>query len=521
MAGTEWTKVAQASDLKEGVPLGVKAGEEDVLLVRRGRTIYACGAKCSHYGGPLAKGVLRGDAVTCPWHNARFDVRSGDMLAPPALDGVGCCPVKEEGGAVYVGPRKKPAIAMPAGKDPRTVAIVGAGAAGNAAAQTLRREGFAGRILLITGEPHGPYDRPNLSKDYLAGTADPSWIPLRGPKFYERLRIELLTGRAVRALNPHDRTIAFADGSAVRFDLALVATGGVPRRLNVSGDGLEGVFCLRSLADAEAIIASAEKAESAVIVGAGFIGMEAASSLRHRGLEVHVVAPEKVPMERVFGDRIGTWLRGVHEAAGVRFHLARTVKGFKGDGRVREAVLEDGGRIKADLAIIGLGVAPAVDCLQGTGLVKDGAVPVNGRLETAAAGVFAAGDIALVPAPRTGQAERIEHWVVAERQGCHAARAMLGSPAPYDEVPFFWTMQFEKPLQYVGLARRADRIVYRGPVGDDGFLAGYYEGGVLRAAAGFWRDREIIALAEALKARRAVTPEAFQDQGVDLMGLSQ
>jgi NADPH-dependent 2,4-dienoyl-CoA reductase/sulfur reductase-like enzyme/nitrite reductase/ring-hydroxylating ferredoxin subunit len=521
MAEDAWTLAANVNDLKEGVPLAVEVGKDKVLLVRRGDAVHACGGLCSHYHAPLAEGVLRGHTVTCPWHSARFDVRTGAMLSPPALDGVGACPVKVENGRVYVGPLRKSSIAMPAGKDDRTVALVGAGAASSAAAQTLRQGGFAGRIVMITAEEHGPYDRPNLSKDYLAGTAKPSWMPLRGPKFYDRLQIELWTGRPVAALDPARQTVVFENDDELRFDLALVATGGVPRRLKVPGMDLSGLFVLRSLRDADALLAALDKAETAVIVGAGFIGMEAAASLRHRGLEVHVVAPEPLPLVRVFGDPIAAWLKDLHETNGVGFRLGTTAKEFKGDGAVREVVLADGGRIPADLVLLAVGIDPAVDCLQGAGLVRNGAVPVNGQLETGAATVYAAGDIAVVPAPRTGGSERIEHWVVAERQGCHAARAMLGSTAAYDEVPFFWTMQFDKPVQYVGFARRFDRVAYHGPIGDDGFLAGFYLDGALRGAAGLFRDREIIAIGEALKAGRPVAPDQFEDEGVDLLDLAR
>jgi len=529
VAETVWTKVAKEKDLAEGVPLAAKVGKDDVLLVRLKGKVRACGGKCTHYGAPLAEGLVVGGEVQCPWHNARFDLATGEMTAPPALDGVGCYPVKIEKGEVFVGPKKRsefPAMAEGKGELPSrkrtetTFAIIGAGAAGNAAAETLRREGFGGRIVLITAEPDRPYDRPNLSKDYLAGEADPDWIPLRSETFYDKLKVELLTGRRVAALDPKARTIAFEDGKALKFDQALVATGGVPRRLDVPGASLTGVFLLRSLADSKAIVAAAEKAGSAVVIGAGFIGAEAASSLRHRGLEVHLVAPEEAPLARVFGERIGQWVRGLHEEGGVRLHLGTTVKEIRGRNRVEAVVLADGTTIETNLVVTGLGITPAVACLDGTGLVTGGAVPVDGWLQTRAEGVFAAGDIALAPNPRTGEAERIEHWVVAERQGQHAARAMLGSRAHYDLVPFFWTRQFGKSLQYFGFARQWDRVAYRGRVEDGDFLAGYYAGGNLRALAASGRPKEAIAAGCAIQTGRKLSADEFEDAGTDLEALT-
>jgi len=519
MADAQWKKVANESDLKEGVPVAAKAGKDKILLVRLDGQIHAVGNQCPHYGAKLSDGAVVGHSVTCPWHGARFDVTTGRLEAAPALDHLAKYPVKIENGAVYVGEPKKTKFPKIEGTDERAFVIVGGGAAGNAAAETLRREGFAGRILLLTAEADRPYDRPNLTKEYLTGEAKPEWMPLRSEKFYGLRQIELRTHARVTAVSPSERTVTLDGGEAVAFDALLLATGAAPRALDIPGMGLEGCFLLRSMADGRALTAAAAEASKAVVLGASFIGLEVAASLRQLGIEVHVVAPEAVPMARVFGERVGTRIQSLHEEQGVVFHLGQTAKEILGDGKVEAAAFSDGSRVDADLVVTGIGVVPVVDYLEGTGLVEDGAVPVDGRLRTKAEGIFAAGDIAVVPNARTGEPERIEHWVVAERQGQHAARAMLGSDAAYAEVPFFWTKQYDASIKYVGHARSYDRIAYRGDVDGGKFLAGYFQGGSLKAAASLGMGKEIIVLAEVLKAGTALSPEQLEHEATALAEL--
>ncbi len=521
MSEDQWTRVAKEEELAEGKPISVKVGKSTVLIVRQGDNIHACGGKCSHYGGPLAEGLLMGDVITCPWHSARFDVRTGQMVSPPGLDDVGCYAVKVEDGEVYVGEKEEAGPPEMAGEDGRTFVIVGAGAAGNAAAETLRREGFAGRILLVTGEPHRPYDRPTLSKDLMSGEASAKWLPLHKSGFYDDWQIELLTERRVASLDPEGHTLALADGEQIGFDCALLATGGVPRRLDIPGVELEGCFLLRSREDAQAILTALEDAQNVVLLGAGFIGLEVASHLLEREREpaVHVVAPEELPMLRLLGEDVARWLFELHQEHGVKFHLGTTAKELRGDGKVEEVVLADGTPLAADVVIVAIGVRPAVEYLEGSGLVEDGAVPVDGTLKTRADGIYAAGDMAAVPDPRSGQRRRIEHWIVAERQGQHAARAMLGSAQQYEEVPFFWTMQCGKSLKYVGYADDYDQVVLRGSLAEGKFVAGYYSGQELKAAAGVGRADDVLALGELLRAGVNVPPEKLRDQGVDLREL--
>jgi NADPH-dependent 2,4-dienoyl-CoA reductase/sulfur reductase-like enzyme len=418
-----------------------------------------------------------------------------------------------------VGEAQQYEVPGPEGEDGRTFVLVGAGAGGNAAAQTLREEGFAGRIVMITPEDYGPYDRPTLSKEFLSGEAQPEWLPLRGDEWYRDRGIELLTGRSVVGIDPAGRVIALDDGQTVAYDAALLATGGAPRVLPIDGADLDGVFTLRSRADAEGIGGVLDDARSAVVIGTGFIGMEAAAHLRAREMAVHVVAPDPVPLRRAFGEEIGNYLRRVHEEGGVEFHLGTRPERIEGNGKVERVVLDDGTVLDADIVIVGIGITPVIDYLDGSGLVEDGAVPVDGTLKTRADGVYAAGDIARVPDPRTGETFRIEHWVVAERQGQHAARAMLGSDAEYMEIPFFWTMQFEKSVKYVGYGRKYDSIAVRGSIEEGNFLAGYYVGERLSAVAALGRAPEVIAVAEILKAGRNIPADDFTNEDLDLVGM--
>ncbi|UCF99621.1 MAG: FAD-dependent oxidoreductase [Spirochaetaceae bacterium] len=519
MENNDWIRALAESDLKEGIPSLVEVEDKKVLLLRAKGRIYACGNECSHYHAPLSDGLVVGHIVTCPWHNARFDIRDGRLQASPGLNDLSAFETKVEDGQIWLRQIGKGTIPMPEGEDDRTFLIVGAGAAGNAAAETLRREGFAGRIVMVTGEAYGPYDRTMLSKDLLSGEAPAKWLPLRGQKFYDRLNIELLLEKPVTAVDPADRSVTFADGASLKADKILLATGGKPRSFPVPGAELQGCYLLRSRHDAEAILAELEQAKTVVIVGASFIGLEVASSLRAREIEVHVVAPEKTPLAAVFGDQIGGRIKKTHEENGVDFHLGQTVKGFAGEERVSEVLLADGSRLKTDCVIIGVGIRPAVEFLESSGLVKDGAVPVNERLETSAEGVFAAGDIALVSGGRSGEPRRVEHWVEAGRQGMHAARCMLGSKESYREVPFFWSKQYGSSLRYIGHAPKYDRVVFRGKVTDKSFLAGFYLDSTLKAAATIGRNRELIRLGQLLQAGKSVSPDQLQDPGFDLLAL--
>jgi NADPH-dependent 2,4-dienoyl-CoA reductase/sulfur reductase-like enzyme/nitrite reductase/ring-hydroxylating ferredoxin subunit len=503
--------LANTSDLGDGEMKEVSAGGTRILLARVGGEFHAVGAACPHYGAPLAEGALCGTRVVCPWHHACFDVTTGALEEPPALDSLPRYEVRVEDGRVLArvpgeGPdRVPPRMSRRDASDARLFVILGAGAAGYAAAQTLREDGFRGRLALVTREDRAPYDRPNLSKDYLQGQAEPEWMPLRPVEFYEQFDIGLLCGHEVTRVDAAAKAITFDGGDTLAYDALLVATGGSPRRLNLPGSDLKNVCLLRGFSDADSIIETAGRSKRCVVVGSSFIGMEAAASLRQRGLDVTVVAPSREPFESLLGPEVGALFRRVHEERGVKFKLGAVVYRFEGTSAVEAVTLEGGERIEADMVVAGVGVHPATGFLEGVNLRGDGSVVVDAHMR-AADGLYAAGDIACFPDPRTGEHVRIEHWRVAQQQGRVAAHNMAGRPASFDGVPFFWTRQFDTGLLYVGHAPGWDEIVYAGDVAAQDFIAFYVKDGRALAAAGVNRDRDVAALEELF--RLNLVPEA-------------
>lgn len=486
--GPDLTQGVAADALADGKVLLGHVGDEAVLLVRRGPDLLAVAATCTHYGGPLAEGLLVGDTVRCPWHHACFNLRTGAAERPPALNSLKRWRVEQRGTTVVVGDElpaaKPPKLSAPGLPD--SVVIVGGGAAGNMAAETLRQDGYAGPITMLSADPSRPYDRPNLSKDYLAGTAEPDWIPLRPAEFYAEHRIDLKTGQRVDAIDPIARTLTSQDGSRISYSALLLATGAEPIRLDVPGASLPHVHVLRTLADCDALIARVATARRCVVVGASFIGLEVAASLRTRGLQVHVVAPEARPMERVMGPALGDMVRAIHESHGVNFHLGATVAAIT-DGAV---TLSTGGQLDADLVVVGIGVRPAVALAQQAGLVVDRGVEVNEFLQTSAPGIYAAGDIARWPDRLTGRRIRVEHWVVAERQGQIAARNMLGRQQRFDAVPFFWSRHYDTTIAYVGHAEQWDRLEIDGDPAARDCSVGFWHQGKKLAVTTVGRDRD-------------------------------
>jgi NADPH-dependent 2,4-dienoyl-CoA reductase/sulfur reductase-like enzyme/nitrite reductase/ring-hydroxylating ferredoxin subunit len=375
--------------------LGHVAGDA-VLLARRGQELFAIGAECTHYHGPLAEGVLVEDTVRCPWHHACFSLRTGEALRAPALNPVSCWRVELQNGTVYVREKVGPTgggarpTRQPA---PEAIVIVGGGAAGEAAAEMLRGEGYSGPITMLSDDDAPPCDRPNLSKDYLTGNAPEEWIPLRPPEFCDEHGIELRLGTRVVAIHAIAREVELADGSRHGYGALLLATGAEPVRLGIPGGDLPQIHYLRTLADSRALIAKATAARRAVVIGASFIGLEVASSLRTRGLEVHVVAPEARPMETVLGPEVGDLVRRVHEEHGVVFHLGTTPAAFDRNG----VALQSGERLDADFVVVGIGVRPRTALAEQAGLAVDRGVVVNEYLETSLPGIYAAGDIARWP----------------------------------------------------------------------------------------------------------------------------
>lgn len=506
--------VLPGPDLTRGIPLaaipdgGMVSGHANgkaVLLVRRSEECFALGAHCTHYGAPLGDGLVVGDEVRCPWHHACFSLRSGEAVAGPALIGLARFEVKLREGTCFVGselpPPPAPVSANRGRRDapapPTSVVIVGAGAAGNAAAEALRREGFAGPITLIGAEQSVPYDRPSLSKEFLAGTAAEEWIPLRPAEFYREQGIDLVLGRRAAALDLSRRRVELDDGSAYPFEALLLATGATPVRLPASVDPHRRVHYLRTLTDCRALIAAATQTHRAVVVGASFIGLEVAAALRARGLEVHVVAPEGRPLERILGRECGDFLREVHESQGVTFHLQSRPRRID----ALDVVLETGERIRADLVIAGIGVRPEDELARRAGLSVDHGILVDEYLETSESGVYAAGDVARFPDSRGGGRIRPEHWVIAGREGQAAARNMLGGRAPFTAVPFFWSQHYDVVIACVGHAERWDELTIAGSLQQRDCTIGYRAGGRTVAVVTIGRDRANLT-AEVLMERR-------------------
>jgi apoptosis-inducing factor 3 len=498
------TRGVAKAELSDGGKLVGNVGDDQVLLVRRGEEIFAIAAHCTHYHGPLADGLVVEDTVRCPWHHACFDLRTGEALRAPALSPVECWSVVEHDGKIFVHekrvqPKPKP-HAKAASRVPERIVIIGGGAAGFAAAEMLRRELYEGRITMLSDDDALPVDRPNLSKDYLAGSAPEEWVPLRPSSFYSENGIDLQLKTHVTGIDSGARQVMLGDGGTVPYDRLLLATGAEPVRLTISGADQPHVRTLRGLADCRAIIERATSARRAVVLGASFIGLEVAAALRARNIEVHVVAPDRIPMERILGPEIGSFVRSLHEEQGVTFHLEDVAI----DIDAKQVSLKGGGTIEADLVVVGIGVRPRTGIAEKSGLLLDRGVLVNSYLETSVPEIFAAGDIARWPDPHTREMIRVEHWVVAERQGQAAARNMLGCHEKFTAVPFFWSQHYDLSINYVGHAEAWDELVIEGDVASKDCLVRYKRGRRELAVASIFRDIE--SLEAELMMERSATP---------------
>jgi NADPH-dependent 2,4-dienoyl-CoA reductase/sulfur reductase-like enzyme/nitrite reductase/ring-hydroxylating ferredoxin subunit len=449
LTGPDLSNGILLSDIPESGMLVGHAAGEGVLVVRRGDDVFAIGSTCTHYGGPLVDGLVVGDTVRCPWHHACFGLKSGDVLRPPALAPVASWRVERDGERIIVREKNEPEAPKEASGGPASVVIIGGGAAGNVAAEALRREGCKGSITIVSADTSTPYDRPNLSKDYLAGNAPEEWIPLHPAEFYAENKIDLKLGARVTAIDKNAKRVNFEGGETLAYDALLLATGSDPIRLPIAGGELPHVYYLRTLRDSRAIIERAATAKHAVVMGASFIGLEVAASLRARGVAVSVVAPGEVPLERVMGKEIGQFIRALHEEHGVVFHLQQTAESIDERG----VTLKNGVRLEADLVVIGAGVRPSIALAEEAGIAVDHGVVVDEFLATSVPGIWAVGDIASWPDPHSGERLRVEHWVVAQRQGQTAARNILGAGERFDAVPFFWSAHYDVTIAYVGRAR--------------------------------------------------------------------
>ena len=503
LTGPDLSAGIDVADLTENAPLLGHANGAAVMLVRKGATIHAVSATCTHYSGPLAEGLVVGETVRCPWHHACFDLRTGEALGAPALEPIACYEVVRRGNRVSVGAKQSRSPVPKPTNSPGNIVIVGAGAAGAVAAEKLRRLGHEGPIALIGNEAPGPVDRPNLSKDFLAGSAPMEWVRLRDDEFYEKQKIEFIRDEAVE-LDTKGKSVTLKSGRKIPYDKLLLATGSEPSRLPIDGAALPQVMTLRSLADAQAIIAAATKARRAVIIGSSFIGLEVAASLRARNLEVDVVSRDRVPLENVMGAQVGRFVQQLHEEKGVRFHLAANLRAIH-----PQAVELEGARLEADFVVLGVGVKPRTDIAKRAGLAVDNGIVVDSRLRSSAPDVWAAGDIASYPEARLGTRIRVEHWAAAERQGQSAAADMLGVGEPFNDVPFFWSQHYDVTLSYVGHASgEAETEVIGSLVQRDATVV-YRIAGKVAAVLTVGRDRQSLEVEAALERKDATAIEVL------------
>ncbi|SAK87770.1 FAD-dependent pyridine nucleotide-disulfide oxidoreductase [Caballeronia fortuita] len=500
-------KVARFADLsaERGTRVSVRSDDKDakeipILLVRDRHTVRAYTAECPHAGGPLDEGAICNGRIVCPWHKGTFDVSDGSLVEPPPLKALTRYEATIRDGDVYVSahPIDSGATSQAKTNDSRTMLIVGAGAAGAAACSALREAGFDGRIVLAGDDAREPYDRTSLSKFTLAGDMPPDEVPpLLDGDFFRKHDIERIESPAVR-LDAREKHAELANGHQIDYDAALICTGGKPKPLTMPGANLDHVHLLRTRDDARAILASLEGHRRAVIVGASFIGLEVASSLRKQKIDVTVVAPGKVPFAKQFGARIGDMFRRLHEKNGVAFHMNAHVSAFRGGNAVSEVILNSGEKIAADIVIAGTGVAPATSFLSGLTLADDGGIDVDTSMLGAPA-LYAAGDVARFVLPRSNQRVRIEHWRVAQQHARVAAYNMAGSARQFAGVPYFWTFHYDKTFDYLGHVSEPESIEIDGDLDAQHFIAYLMKNGHVGAVVACEYDTAVCRLAEAMR----------------------
>lgn len=460
--------VARLEQLDPKRPLRVQAGNEEMILIRQGDQVHAYQGNCPHEGAPLEEGMICGGLLVCPWHKAAFAVDEGAVCEPPALTDLRRYRAWVKDGEVWVDDQPLPKNEPPRHSDARTFVVIGAGAAGSAAVATLLDHGFGGHLIWLDQERQPAYDRTALSKFVIAGEMAPDEVSaLLEPDQLRKGHLDRRLGK-VRVLDAKKRQITLADGQHIDYDAALLATGGKPLRPALPGVDLPGIMTLRSREDAARLLDAAEPGQPVVIVGDGFIGLEAASALRKYGAQVHVVTRHEVPLAKQLGERIGRCIRELHERKGVVFHGPTEVERFLGEDKVEAVQLANGEKLLAGLVLLGTGVKPATAFVQGVPLAKDQSLPVDAELH-AAEGLWAAGDIATFP--HAGRPVRIEHWRLAQQHGVIAAANMLGEQRRYNDVPFFWTYQHGRTYEVLGHAQDWNRIEFVGEPEKGDFIA--------------------------------------------------
>jgi NADPH-dependent 2,4-dienoyl-CoA reductase/sulfur reductase-like enzyme/nitrite reductase/ring-hydroxylating ferredoxin subunit len=489
-------RVARFADVPEDRGLEVSIQDCKILLLKVGNQLRAYQGECPHAGAPLADGALCHGRLTCPWHKAQFRIEDGGLCEPPALDNLKRYPLEIRDDEVWVGDQPLSDTHTPPADDQRTFVIVGAGAAGTAAAAALREKGFGGRVLLIDRESAAGYDRTVLSKFVICGEMPLDEVPpLRDEAFYREQRIERMNAE-VASLDATNKTLRLVDGQSLQYDAALLATGGRPDQLGLPGADLPQVFVLRSKDHARQILNAAKPGQRAVIIGDSFIAMESASSLRQYGLDVTVLAHHPVPFAKQFGETVGKAILALHEANGVVFHTQGNVVQIEGSTHVEAVRLDNGQRLPADLVLVGIGVTPATEPFADLPKEKDQSLRVDGGMRVTD-GLWAAGDIATFPL--NGQPQRIEHWRLAQQQARIAAANMLGGDEHYLDVPYFWTWHFGKNYDYLGHAQAWDEVEFKGDPGEPPFIGLFGQHGVVTAAVACDEERTMAMLAERMK----------------------
>jgi apoptosis-inducing factor 3 len=522
--GFKNVKIGKVNDFKEGEMKNVSVGDgSEILVIKTKGKISALAAYCTHYGAPLAEGILNGDKIICPWHHACFNAHSGDLLEPPAFEALPKFNVLIDEDNVSVDlPDELPASRTPEmstkENEDAVYAIVGGGSAGYGASQAMREAGFKGRIVMFTKENRTPYDRPNLSKDYLEGSAQPEWMPIRPDEFYKKYEIEVEFDRNVKSISKKNKKIVFDDGTDFKFDKVLIATGGVPIVFKMPGSNLKNIFYLRSFDNADAIIEAVKDSKKAVVIGSSFIGMETANCLLERKLDVTVVSMDKIPFEQTLGKEIGKLIKREHEKRGIKFKLGRKVKKFEGNEKLSSVLLDNGEKIDADIAVIGIGVKPATEIIDDVEKNSDGGIKVDETLK-ASDDIYAAGDVASFFNSYLNQHSRIEHWRTAMQQGRIAGFNMAGVKKEYASTPFFWTKQGSITIRYVGHAKKWDDIIFAGDINTEEFISFYVLEGRVIAAAGSNSDKELIAVQELLEKNKMPEASELKNKNLDLVKL--
>lgn len=494
-SGLDLTQGVSLADFGDQSLLYGHVGDEPVILVRIGNDITAVGARCTHYGGPLEEGLIVDETIHCPWHHACFSLRNGEALGAPAFDPLPCWQVEREGEHIFVRNKITPTPSAeqlaPTMEQPKNIVIVGGGTAGFACAEMLRRRGYSGQLTMLSDDADAPCDRPNLSKDYLAGTAPEEWMPLRSEDFYQDNHIDLQLNTHVQHIDTANHQLTTQDGRHISFDRLVLATGAEPIRLPIPGQENAHVFTLRSFSDSRRIIEHAKHASTAVVLGSGFIGLEVAAALRTRNLAVHVVSLDQCPLQNVLGTELGNFIRDLHEKQGVIFHMETSLAHID----TETVTLSNGTKLNADLVILGVGVRPRTTLAESAGLNTDKGILVDEYLQTNVPGIYAAGDVARWHDTASGQALRIEHWVVAERQGQTVAKNLLGAHEKFQDIPFFWSVHYDLTINYAGHAQTWDTVEIDGDITARDCLVRYQKNGVTIAVAAIGRDKQVLEFA--------------------------